>query len=101
MSTVFSKLKQIDVRSKNIIYGYIRMIEGDWEIPMDIKNLCLLYFFESEEFEGYDKKLKVSSSASDKHNDIAEQIDGGCWYCVFGKIIIDPMNSPSSIYIWN
>lgn len=103
MSTAF-KLKLVDVRSKIIVFGYIRRIEevfaDDQEIPKDIKHLCVLYFYETEEFDRYNHNLKVSSSSSDKHNDMVEQISGGCWYCVFGKIIIDPMNFPSSVYIW-
>ena len=62
MSTVFSKLKDVDDRSRKITLGYIRRIErlisSNHAIPMDIKNLCLIYYFIKEK---WDKKLKHPS----------------------------------------
>lgn len=102
MPSIFSKLKFVDKKSRQITFGYIRTIERNLkqEIPIEVKNLCLLYFYETEEFGHCSEKLKVSSSTEDKQNDTVEQMDGTSWFSVFGKTIIDPQKTPSSIYIW-
>lgn len=106
MSTLFSLLKYVDDRSRDLAFGYIRLESklqqlNQYEIPKEIKNLCLMYFFEFEQFYEYDaKKLKVSSSSEYRQNDIVEQIATGCWYSVYTRFIIDPQQQPNGIFIW-
>ena len=102
----FSKLKFVDEKSPKLVFGYIRAIERtvtskEHEIPDDIKNLCLLYFYIIfEQFDVASHRLKLSSSDKDKENDIVEQIHAASWNNVFGKRIIDPEQNPNCIYIW-
>ena len=105
MSTLYSRLKFVDDRCRNITFGYIRRIEGklmskEFEIPINIKNLCLLYYFEAEQFDKHSTRLTVSSSNEHKQNDIVVQSVSGCWYCVYGRVIIDPQKHPSIMYEW-
>eukprot|EP01084_Bolivina_argentea_P273289 465481_1 len=106
MPTTFSKLRFIDERSKYLAYGYIKNIENtlnsnSQNIPIAIKNLCLLYYYETEEFGKHSKTLIISSSRSNKQNDIVEVQQNNCsWICVYGKIIIEAKCNPYSIYKW-
>ena len=99
---VLGKSRFVDDRTRDITFGFIRAIAHnlEQEIPADIRNLCLIYYYETEEFALHSESLKISSSEENKHNDIVEQIDDGSWCSVLGKTIIDPEKSPSSIYIW-
>ena len=107
MSTSFNLLKYVDDKSRDLAFGYIRTMENklqqpnQFEIPREIKNLCLMYYFEFEQFYEYDETvLKVSSSSEHRHNDIVQQIATGCWYSVYTRFIIDPEQQPNAIYIW-
>ena len=101
MSTTFSKLKFADDRSKVIIFGFIRKIKiNQDEIPAEIKQLCLLFYFQAEQFGQHGKKLKVSCSDDANINDIIEQHIEGFWYSGYGTFIINPIKYPSAIYIW-
>lgn len=99
------RLKYVDDRSKKIIFGYIREIESILssytpKFPEDIKNLCILFYFEFEQFDECSAKLQISSSSEYKENDIVEQIESSGWYNVYGKTIIDPKECPDAIYLW-
>eukprot|EP01084_Bolivina_argentea_P000395 745_1 len=105
MPPTFSKLKFVNERSKIITIGYIRNIEKELHanyhnVPIGIKNLCVLYYFETEEFGKHSKVLMISSSNGSAKNDIAELMIDDAWYCVYGTIIIDKNNHPNSIYKW-
>eukprot|EP01084_Bolivina_argentea_P319731 554584_1 len=105
MPPIFSKLRFVNKRSKTITVGYIRNIENGLNasyhnIPIGIKNLCLLYYFETEQFGKHSKKLMISSSNGREKNDIVEQMEDGYWYCVYGTIITDKKKHPDSIYKW-
>eukprot|EP01084_Bolivina_argentea_P000398 750_1 len=97
----FSKLKCVDETSKNIMFGYIRNIEKIYNAPLAVKHLCLLYYFETEEFGAHSEKLVISSSSKTKHNDIVHQIDRTFWNSVFGLVVISSDNNPNAIYCWS
>ena len=104
MSTAFmsNRLKCVDAKTKSITYGYIHGIESSLsnKIPEDIKNLCLIFYFEFEQFHECSEELQISSSNEFKNNDIVEQISEGFpWHNVYGQIIIDAQ-SLNAIYIW-
>ena len=65
MSTTFSKLKDVDDRSKQSVLGYIRQIESliyskQGIIPIDIKNLCILYYFIKERWDPKAKHKNIT-----------------------------------------
>eukprot|EP01083_Nonionella_stella_P202625 740097_1 len=105
MPPIFSKLKFVNKRSKTITIGYIRNIENEintnyHNIPIGIKHLCVLYYFETEQFGKHSEKIIISSSNGGDKNDIIEPLQFRPWYCVYGTIIIDQKNNPNSIYKW-
>ena len=54
----FKNIPKINIFDKSVVYGYIRRIETLIEsklIPLVINYICLLYFYESDEF-GYGRK---------------------------------------------
>lgn len=93
-----------------LIFGYIRkleskmLIQNSYDIPIDIKNLCLLfYFIYLDEFDKHHPELQISSSSSKcgQCNDTVRSTIGGNWRCVYGKTIIDKTKNPNiSIYKW-
>ena len=105
MGSSQSKLQYIDNESKLIVHGYIRQIEkivisDHHEIPTDIKNLCLLYYFDkTEEFDKHSRLLQISS-INDKHNNLVEHTQNKSWYSVYGQFIVDPESNPYSVYKW-
>ena len=105
MSTVFSTLKYVDERTKLIIFGYIHTIEArflsnDQQIPIDIKNLCLLYYFQPEHWEKCGNRMQISSTGAHRFNDVLTQRGAGCWYCAYGRAIINPKVNPNMIFKW-
>lgn len=94
--------------SKKIAFGYIRRIETKQlnssclEIPIEIKNLCVIYLYQTEEFDTshHGSSIKISSSADNKYNDIASNFDKYNWDCVYGTIIVDALKNEYSIYKW-
>eukprot|EP01084_Bolivina_argentea_P319735 554589_1 len=105
MPPIFSKLRFVNKRSKTITMGYIRSVENELHtnhhnVPIGIKNLCVLYYLETEQFGRHSKELMISSSNGREKNDIVEQMEDGYWYCVYGTIIIDKKKHPDSIYKW-
>eukprot|EP01084_Bolivina_argentea_P301893 520975_1 len=88
MPPIFSKLKFVNKRSKTITIGYIRSIENElngnyYNIPIAIKNLCILYYLKTEQFGKHSKCIKISSSNGCERNDIVEHMEVDCWYCVY------------------
>eukprot|EP01084_Bolivina_argentea_P319734 554587_1 len=106
MPPIFSKLRFVNKRSKTITMGYIRSVENELHtnhhnVPIGIKNLCVLYYLETEQFGRHSKELMISSSNGREKNDIVEQMEyGNCWYSVCGTIITDKNIHPNSIYKW-
>eukprot|EP01084_Bolivina_argentea_P212518 361225_1 len=98
---VFSKSQCIDERSRNLTFGYIRNIENINTVPFGIKNICLLYYFETEAFGKHGEKLIISSSSNRKCNDIVHRTDTGDVNCVFGTVVIGLDNYPNAIYCWS
>eukprot|EP01084_Bolivina_argentea_P319730 554582_1 len=108
MPPIFSKLRFVNKRSKTITIGYIRNIENEintnyHNIPIGIKHLCVLYYFEREQFGKHSEKIMISSSNGCNKNDMIEPFESlefNHWCCVYGTIIIDKKNNPNSIYKW-
>ena len=107
MSTLLKKLRFVDETYATITFGYIRKMESEllstqFQIPLEIKTLCLLYGIEYEQFDKYkhSKHLQISSSDDHKQNNVVQQIYDGCWYSVYGRAIIDPVEYPLAIYEW-
>ena len=93
MSTVleFKRLKHVGARGSMIAFGYIREIEhtlsDTFKIPIEIKNLCLLFYFPYWEWNGDDVVNWIVSLDEENYNRyretlskriLEEGIDGGC-----------------------
>lgn len=105
--TLSSKLKYVDEKCKYLASGYIRQFESQFMIsntkhfPIDVKHLCALFYcYHCDEFDQHHAELQVSSSESDKYNDILSCPIGSNWRCAYGKHIIVPSENLNSIYKW-
>eukprot|EP01084_Bolivina_argentea_P301892 520972_1 len=102
MPPTFSKLKFMNKRYKTITMGYIRMAEKEintHDVPIGIKNLCVLYYLETEQFGKHGDQLMILSSNGREENDILETIEL-CYCSAYGTVIVDKKKHPDSIYKW-
>eukprot|EP01084_Bolivina_argentea_P070491 128161_1 len=53
MSFPFKKIKNIDTKSKDIVFGYIKQHQSllSNNIPLLINHMCLIYYFSSDKFD--------------------------------------------------
>ena len=84
-------IKDIDRKTKNIVFGYIRKSSdiNDIEMPMVIKCMCLVYYFMREKFTQNESNNTMISSTDDIYlqNDIAiSKYNRGN---VYGTVLID------------
>eukprot|EP01084_Bolivina_argentea_P042794 78885_1 len=106
MPPIFSKLKAIDNHTKNATLGFIRRIETSQlngiEIPICIKQICMLYYYETEYFSfvhDYGHGLTLLS------NNIVETTEKNTSPLilqthVYGVVVIEPVQNPYSVYNW-
>ena len=106
MSTNFERLKFIDDAIKCVVFGYINQSTKSLHvlIPIEIGNLCILYYHQAERFTKCGQDLLVSSSNSGDANmvkvvNVDTELDGR-WQTAYGEIIIDGKNNPNMEYKW-
>ena len=104
-------VKEIDERTKNLVYGYIRIYnQPSIAVPMEICYICLLfYYLIPEKFIKCDDGLNIKSSdkGENKEDDIGElqkipllKMGETKWLRVHGNMIIDPILNPNAIISW-
>ena len=104
MPASLSTLKMVDNKTKYLIYGYLREIEikslNINRMAIDIKNLCILYYFFAEQFKIHGSYLKLKKSTSSELNDTDTVIKHNGWSTVYGEYKIDPTEYKNSIITW-
>ena len=88
MTSLLKRLSEIDDKSKNGVYGWIRKAEEELQlgyIPLMISSICILYYYEDEIFEIASKDVKLS-----KDGKSIIKIAAHCDFCNmnFGKVEI-------------
>ena len=106
-TATLSVLKLVDDKTKYLIYGYLNEIERELldknnKMPMDIKNLCILFYFIKEQFKIHGSYLKLTSklSKTSQFMDTVTRINDSEWTAAYGEFKIDPDIYPNSIFIW-
>ena len=99
------KTKEIDQRTQDIVFGYIRAFNLQSIIPKDIFYLCLLfYYLIPEQFILADEELDIVSSDEDKSKirNIAKlkRSLGWKWMMIHGNLIVDPQENPDIVVEW-
>ena len=101
------KVKRIDQRSKDLVFGYVHQLNPELIIP-EINYICLLYYYLiAERFILCTEKIKIFSSDENDEpkNDIFEwnndcQNDDDQWTNIHGNVIINPSENPKAIITW-
>ena len=98
-SACLEDVKNIDQRTKDCVFGYIRKIQDIFPednvyftIPSLVIHWVLLYFYTAERFEIYGKNSKVSDDGKIVTNTT------GCWSTVYGNVKIPSLNK--RMYKW-
>ena len=96
--------KHIDQKTKNLVFGHIRLSNNELNIPMPIYYLCLLYYYLiPDKFIICDDGLNISSSnKNDKEmkDMINIPIRKDCWMMAHGNMIINTSANPDAIVSW-
>ena len=97
MATLFSKLSEIDNKTKYGVYGWIRKAELELKIthiPLMISNICILYYFEHEIFDIVSKDVKksIDGKSITKMNNTWKNTNYG---------IIEIESNADNIYQWD
>ena len=105
--TSLLKVKDIDQRIKDLVFGYIRIFNPQSSIPVEICQICLLfYYLIPEQFIKYDEKYMNLTSSKDQGKvvDIAEMNENSdgewAWISVHGNLIVNPTTNPDIIVEW-
>eukprot|EP01084_Bolivina_argentea_P220808 374135_1 len=95
-----TNVKNVDEWTKYTVLGYIRRLQHllNTNIPNDVINVCILYYFVSEYFEKCGQNT-IASSKINKNDYICMNHSGG-WNTSYGSIIIDGNKSIHSVYRW-
>ena len=108
MMSTFETLKQVDERTKDIVFGYIRLSKTESMVPIEICYICLLFYhLISEQFIECGEKMRIISSneSKGKVNDIVEMKEAEdrewAWITVHGNVIIDCKKNPDVIARWS
>ena len=74
MSALLPKIECISQWEKDLVYGYNRY---DNEIPIDISNLCLLYYHEVEYFARAGKNSEPDLTFNEEKDTMTVKFSGG------------------------
>ena len=106
MERLLQNVRDIDQRTKDLVFGYARMFNTDSIIPMEICYICLLFYYcIPEYFVQCGKEMEIISSDENngKINDIAQiknKEDRWSWIPIQGNMIINPAKNPNAIIQW-
>ena len=98
MSSVQQKLNHVDERSKKIVIGFMRLSEA--MIPIDIINLCILFYAISESFDKHGKLLHISDSENGMKDVIVEQKTRESSQSVLASFVVDTEQLATSAIEW-
>ena len=103
MATNFSRVKLIDDDTKLLLHGYINKLnETDIPTPKEIIFICVLYFYQFEQFGDHSKDIIISSTddtigikniCSPK-----SPYNNGSWKSVHGEYEIDCNKYTNTIF---
>ena len=100
------KVGDIDQRTKDLVFGYVRIFNTDSIIPMEICYICLLFYYSIPEyFVQCGKEMEIISSDDNNGqiNDLAQiknDEEPWQWISVHGNMIINPRHNPNAIIQW-
>ena len=98
MSSLQARLKNVDVKSKKIVIGFIRL--SHMMIPIDIINLCILFYAICESFGKHGEYLHISDSENGVESVIVEQKERESGQTVLGSFVIDTQQLAKSVIEW-
>ena len=98
MSSLQQKLENVDARTKEIVIGFIRLSYK--MVPVDIINLCILFYALCESFDQRGKFLYISASENGMKDAIVEQKHKECAQTVLGSFVIDAEQLGQSVIQW-
>ena len=98
MASIQQRLENINQRSKRIVMGFIRLCYV--MVPIDIINLCVLFYAICESFDKPGKDLYISDSENGLKNVIVEQKERIGAHSVFGSFVIDSEKLGNSVIEW-
>ena len=92
----------MDNKTHCLIFGYVNeLTEKDSLAPVEIANICILYYYQMERFYKSGDPIKIiSSDDTIAGNNIAKIIKQAGWISVYGDIVIDATKYPNTIYEW-